>query len=414
MATGVNDSSWDAVEYRITRLDIKYGKSTANINTGQIQNFYIEKDFDNDTFPIFLMNIAMSEDMYRYICRNGNDTVFTIVIQTEVNDGTSNKTKRSMFITDKFVPLGLDDTGYTGENMDKKAKSTKVSDLNEQTVDMFNQNFTFILVRDKDIRCSKKIINKVLTETALTDAIGYLLTKGDAKRVLMSALDNTRTYNELVLLPLSLIEQLHYLNSFYGFYKEGAQIFFDFDRLYILENTAKCTAYESNEIQTVTFKVYGKDNGSNFSSGSYQDNVNKKAYIKASSMEIIDATKVVDSTVGTNSIILDSSGNTINTSSTDDGNSNIVSTISHNPYLKSEAQLRSKELKNVVTISCSDINMNLLKPNRQYKIISTESKISAQTNGYYRLKSMVSFFSKNGDGFRINTQVTLVNTGSSK
>lgn len=406
--TNEKNDYWDIVEYTVTKLDIRHGDITTHIQTGQIQNFYIEKDFDNDTFPVFLVNIAMNQSTYYHICQNSDDTVFTIVIQSHVNDGTSNKTKRAIFLADKFIPLGLDNIGYTGESLDNKMKRKKVSDTKDETMDMFNQNYTFVLVREDDISCSKKIINKVLTRTNLTDALGYLLTKAGVKRVLMSAMDNNRQYNELVLLPITLIEQLQYISSFYGLYKEGSQIFFDFDRLYILRNSGKCTAFENGEICTVIFKVYGTDNSLNFNSGSYRDNTHETAYIKASSVEIVDGTKTANATVGTNSIIIDSSGGTINATTNNEGSFNVLNTISHNPYIKTETEVRLTELKNMVTVFCDNIDVRLLKPNRQFRIISSESKISTQTNGIYRLKSSVSFFMKKGDSFKSRTNAVLV------
>ena len=403
----LNELSWSTYEYKMTKFEIDIKGKKTTLTPGQVRNIYIEKDYDELSLPIFMVKLLISSKLYHSINQYHDDTKFTIIIhsQKRAKDGGT-ATGKSVYLSDIFIPLGIDST----PNTDPKEKSTKsVAQGNTLEIEDFANEYTFILGKKDNIKTIRKIVNDVLSSSNMLNAVSYLLSSCGVKKVLMSKFDNNTSYNELILLPIPMIEQLAYLNSMYGFYKEGAQIFFDFDKLYILRNCSKCTAYEPNEIKDVSLVIYQESSGKTGDVGSTVKD--KKGYIHAgtgSQFHIEDQSKSSDVYMGNNSLILnDDASSSSAISNSKDGSYNIITTTTHNKFYKNEIQTRLKELSGVVTVMVSNIDLKLLAPNKCYHIISDDSTISKQVKSKFRLSKTITIFAFEGDAMSPVTTMVL-------
>ena len=402
----LNELSWSVYEYKLTKFEINIKGKKTTLQPAQIRNIYIEKDYDDLMLPIFMVNILIPDELYYSINKYHDETTFTIIIhsQKRAKDGGT-PTGKSVYMSDIFIPLGIDGTPST--TGDKTTQS--VSQGNSLELEDFSDEHTFILGKKEIVKTVRKVINDVLSSTNMLNAVSYLLTKCGVKKVLMSNFDNNTNYNELILLPIPLIEQLAYLNNMFGFYKEGSQIFFDFDKLYILRNCAKCTAYVDNEIKDVNLVVYQEHSGKTGDIGSTVKD--KKGYIHVGTgdqFHIEDQSKSSDVYVGNNSIILNDDGSMSSAvSNSKDGSYNVITTTTHNKYYSNEVSLRLKELKSVVTVMASNIDLKLLAPNKSYRILSDDSTISKQVNALFRLSKVISIFAVEGDVLSPVTTIVL-------
>ena len=86
---------------------------------------------------------------------------------------------------------------------------------------------TYTLVKKSMLVLTKKVNNGVLQNVTMLGAVSWLLSKsGCSRNVLMSNFTNNESHKELLILPKTLLSQLLFLESEYGWYKEGTCIFF--------------------------------------------------------------------------------------------------------------------------------------------------------------------------------------------
>ena len=125
---------------------------------------------------------------------------------------------------------------------------------------------------------------------------------------------------------------------------------------------------------------------------------------------------ITDQTEGTNVLVFnenDKSSNTVTTSNTQaiGGNSTSVKiTTGHNKFLESQIECRKFENQYVFTIGCSNADISIFTPNKQFSIISNSAEIAIDVTGKYRLSRHVTTFVKEGHYFIPITNMTLKKT----
>ena len=398
-------------EYDIAKFDIIInGKKETSLHTAQIRQIYIEKDFDNDILPVMLVQLSINIELYYKICQNANKTKFLISIYSqkrhEENDPPTN---RSLFMSGSFDPIIPDGTPFTDEEMYKDYKESTTTGEGELTRDDFLNEFTFILSKRSNIIASKKIINKVLTSSNMTDAVTYLLSSCGLNNVLMSTMDNHSSYSEVILLPIGLADQIRYLDNTFGFYKHGMLLFFDFDTIYLLRKCPKCTAYRKNELVDVIFHVYKMTDGKDMDKGSYITKDGKKAHIAldSESYYIDDGSETSDSFSGANTLILNDDSSVSSATTENSHSFNILTTTSHNKYAAYETKLRLKENKLTVNLGVKNFDLKLLAPNKHYKILCDDSSIAKKLQHNYRLSGYTLQFISTGDTYSVDASIQL-------
>lgn len=404
---------WKIYKYRIDACTLCINDVKSKIDVGTIQSFYIEKDYDNDFLPVFMIDIAMGAMNYQTILDAQDSAYFIFDIKILVDMGDNNFTEISDFLSGRYTILPINSTPFIEkESYENMIKSSSYGEGEMNTTD-FKNNYTFILERTVETLTTKQVVNKILTQTTMLDAVSYLLTKSGCSNVLMTIPDNTTVYNELPLLPIALINQLRYLNNYYGLYKEGAQIFFDMDRIYILRNNASCSAYNDTEPRNVSIYTYSSSLGNDYGKGSYTSVKTKFGYISVGMDQL--TTKDLSSTgtqyYGNNTLLINNNGSASTTqveNTVGDLNSfNIITTSTHNQFATSERELRLKELKNVVTINTTNCDLRLLTPNKCFRVITSDTGASEKLKNRYRLVSVKSIFNREGIVFTNETQIVL-------
>lgn len=405
------DIKYSSYEYDIAKFDIVINsKTVTSLHTGQIKQIYIEKDFDNDVMPVFLVQMSISPELYYQICGNAKKTKFVISIYSQKQHGENTpSTNRSLFLSGAFEPIIPDGTPFTDEELYRKYKESSTSGEGKMTREDLLNDITFILVKKNNIVASKKIVNKVLCSTNMTDAVSYLLTEAKATNVLMSPFDNVSKYKEVILLPIPLTDQINYLSNTFGFYKHGVLTFFDFDTTYIIRKCAKCTAYRQNELKDVIFHLYKTSDGKDMDKGSFIDTKTKRAHISldANSYKINDDSDTSDSLGGANSLILNDDS-TVDTVNTEDAQSfNVITTTSHNKYSSYETKMRLNENKLTVLLNVKNFDLKLLAPNKHYKILCDDSTVAKQLQHNYRLSGYTLSLISTGETYALNASVKL-------
>ena len=384
-------------------------KDPIHLENNNILGFAIEKDFDNDFFPIFDLQLSLPYTVYYSIVENKTTVRFKVKLEKYAyNDENKIKYKEVVFDT-IFSTFIDDDISF----MDK--------DLYEQTLKRLGtaENrgaYDFYLFKDADIKSSKKIINRVVTSSNMTNCIVYLLSKSGSTNVLMTPLDNSKVYNEILLPPTTVIQSISYLEKQFGFYNHGTILFYDFDTVYFINKRAECTAYRTGEFKDVIVYVFKSLSENAKTPGTFKDNETKTytLHIAKDNTEMLTSSVVNDQITGTNVTVINPLHDSQSSVNPDVQSRNSTTTMLidnfNNKYLNKMIDNAKYENDHIVEMTVTDVDLNCFAPNKKY-IMSFEDKATHKAHsGNYRLSHMLFTFVKNGDFFITNGEVQFKKT----
>lgn len=412
----IKQNEWDEYEYDI-QVTIAEGGHMLKLKPAQIQSLTIEKDFDNPSqvLPVIILTISKQESS-RVSINNSTDFIISIdrfIASKDKKGKVIRKKKKKNILRDTFCTIHRDVTPDSDSLKKIHIKDKKIKKDEVSTTDLASSD-TYNLFRKKDLVASKHILNQPIANVTMTQAITTLLSQAGVSKVLMSSLDHVTPIKELLLLPLGLIGQLQYLKNYYGWHKEDTLIFMDFDQMYLIRMNGKCTAWTSGETKEITFYVNSVTQGDNICAGMAKKGNGLYINVSADNYLYDDDTGVVEQTTGTNTIMFnedDASVSTIEGTSTNAvssaGTTSIRSTVGHNKYLSGWVKYRSRENSGIVTITCNNVDISQLTPNKVYGMVSGKAKVSKELKGKYRLGKMTAAFSKDGNSFINKVNLTL-------
>lgn len=414
---GVSDKSWYSCKYEINvNLTFSDG-TTRKLKQLQIVGLYIEKDYDNDHLPIMMIDLALSSLDRKKVDK---DTKFHVRINQfylKNNDDTQEKRSKKIYINDTFIRLDSDVIIDTNNKIEKKLRdSDKLSD-DDLSVNDITTKTTYVLVKKSDLKLTKKITNAVLANINQETLIKYVLVKGGcSNKVLISNLVNKTTYNEFILQPKTVLEQLIYLEYEYGWYPEGAYIFIDYDTLYIIRKSGKPSAWRKNEVTSVCYCISDVTSKDTIASGIIMQDKTMYVNIGTDQYSKVDTVDIDDQINGSNVVLFNTSTGKTETITSGAGGLDGTGSYStkmyhgHNSYLKKQFTLRKKENKHVWDITCTNGDISYFVPNKQFTFISDVSKINNKLKGTYRISSLKVNFAKNGNYFDTTSTIRVKRT----
>lgn len=397
--------------YQVTSFDVLMGGETITIEPAQINSIIIEKDFDNDSFPVLRVSTSLDVTLYQRIVANKLDVRFRMRMQKfTYNAEEEVKTKTDVFNASFCIFLD-ENTPFMDESTMKRTQEITGDETTPQS--MATEEQTFFLFKEKDVIGSNRITNVVLANANMTDTSVYLLSTAGFNQVLMTPLENTQNYPEVLVPPVPLLGALDHLEAHHGFYSTGAIIFFDTDRTYFIKRSAKCTAWSSQEYKKTVFHVKKTTNPDSLSPGCYDDTENKNFYINIIPTDIAMRSPSVinDVTEANNLIVITPSSNkssriTSKSIQMGSGNFKVLVDAFDNPYSISSESYKKGESANIIDVIVGDYDIASLSPNKEFSFIFEDTAINSIHGGSYRISSSISTFTKQGDMFSISGQHT--------
>lgn len=414
MGTPTIRDNWDSCYYDIQATITSKG-NTVTLRPSQIISLLIERDYDNDHLPVIIISLSLHNDAPSI----NSETTINLRIDKmigEVDGGVIRVASKSQYINEIFNFIPLENTPSSS-----KLEQILYSKLEKNEGDYLYQDGassqTYILARREDYIASKKIMNCVITKTNLTSAIMLLLTNAGCKNVLMSNLDNVEEYEELLILPLPLLECLDFLRNQYGFHKEDTLVFMDFGIFYIIRKDGICSTFTGREGTNVDICLNGYESAYDQCRGVIY--AGDTTYINVASDHFkrnVGGT-LNDQTEGTNVLLYNENEVTSDIVETKNDaplggvrSTSIKSVKGHNRFSGTILTCRKAENQSIFTIGCSHADISVFTPNKQFSIISNCTEIAMDTMGTYRLSRNVTTFAKEGNYFIPITELTLKKT----
>lgn len=406
-------SKLSVYRYLLTLEVLFPGENPVKINNANINSILIDKDFDNNFFPIFCINLFFETDIYYKIMKNRNSVRFKVKLEKYVHPRDESTTSvfkyRKVIFNDIFVSFIKDNEPNIHKDIiDKAEKST------DGNVPYTGTEFDLFLFKESDMISSKKMINTVIQKGSMTDTLTYLLSKSGVKKVLMAPLDNINSYEEILLMPMPVIQNIIYLEKQYGFYKNGTVLFYDLDNIYLVPKSSTATAYKTGEFKTTILTYYKSDSALSSTSGSYEDKINKTNIIHINKDNIsFNSTGLIDEQLtGSNISFVDTTNNEMTTVHPNVQNRNTKNTKVYvnnfsNEYLPTIIENHKSEEDNIISALIYDFDMDALSPNKKFVLSFQDTEIQKKYGGNYRITNTKLVMLKQGDAFDISGEIIL-------
>lgn len=366
----LDDIKLSYVKYQMKTFTIQAGETEFETPPSQIAMIKMEKNYDMMNYPFIYVGVNVPGWLYVELLKNSKDLHITMDLHSmlyreDFNEKMANPATTSE-IKGKFLALMAVDTPILAEDMQMQIEKDNGSYKKNYS---FNEYYfaEFALYNEAAYKAKSTIVNAVLQSSDMTTTIAYVCSQSGIENILMSPLDNRKTYKEFKVTPINAVDQLKNFAVNYKLHEKGTIVFFDLDRTYIISKKIECTAWRDEEYKTV--HVMSLDQYSNtLASGSgYYKNSEEKYHLIEIPPNSYQSTKVTD-----------------------------LPAIVYNGKTNQS-----------VTFYTNDITMEALTPNKLYIVDFQSPSASTDINGKYRLSRYSVEMENSGDFFTAKFNVTL-------
>lgn len=408
-------------KYSVVTINIILENETIKLPKERVANFEIIHNYTTNLYPIFQLNITLEPSVYYKILKHKDTVKFQLRIQKYYTNIGSETKSLSRDVWNTTFGLILDDDEFNVDEAlrELEAKNDYTNTTKSDVNDLYQTDnlVEFFLYKTDMIKAGKTIINSVLQNATSMDALCYIATVAKFPTMLVGPTDNKKEYSELVLPPLSAVEELKHVDSYYGFYKSGSIIYFDFDRLYVLPYSGKCVAYTKNEIKDTTIIIPSQTSSYSTDTCSLVKSSNTKCnYIIASPRYTKPSNNATTQgvLVGNNLISVDATEGSVNDDSSN-SSSSISKTVvlennTENPYFNEIYKAQSSAEDTVLEVYLGDYDIDVLKPNKKINIVFEDTKYTQKYKGTYLISMVEHSFVRDGADFKVVTHLIVKKT----
>ena len=385
-----------------------------------IQHIFLTQLYDEAIHPILEIKTLLPPRLHEAIVNNKNEVNIRFrMVAVDIN-GEQGTQPYHDIINDTFIVLIDDEAPFQESKLyDQTNKSAggqqtssaiKAEDKHWYNPSDYTEAYELSLWREKDLIAMRKTVNEIYNDCTLSSALGHILSNAGIDKMLISPLNNQKQYPQVIVPPMNLMNVFEYLQQTYGTYYFGTMSFYDFRCLYILNKSGACDCYEQGEFKKTILTVFDQTNSNLKATGTFEspDEQEYVMYIDPENISVSTPYTTQDLVAGNNVTIVDPRNNeTTEVSGAGQqrgmGSSSIVSDKFGNEFNKSVmlSEINERNLH----LSCLLVDQDLfaMTPNKEFVFYFTD-KEKQKYNGYYRLTSATTAFTKAGDMFNCAAQ----------
>ena len=399
-------------KYTMSEFFMIIDGETHEIPVERIHSFKIENYYLEAIFPIFKVVISLESARYYAMIKNKDKVKFKIRIQTYSHnvDTPSEHSMNRDLINDTFVFF----PEASGDDLERELKKEAGTLDDNDVLDQINDGIELFLFKDGVVNNLRKQVNYVLSDLNLATATLFLLHNAGVKNLIMAPLDNTDSYSEIILPPLSIDNQIRYLDTNYGFYKDGMIFFIGLTNSYLIPYNGKCAGYKKNEWKETVIYVFEKNNVQSAASNSIKKSNEERFYINlpSDSLDINNDTVTENVISGTDAIMVNTQKNsssniTIDAPTIGGKTKKTIYNELSNPF--TETMYRNLEQSNSVTMTFAlqNINIEAFEPNKAVSMIFESPTLNKKYKGEYVVVSAIHAFTGSSEMYECYSVISL-------
>ena len=393
-------------KYKINDIEIIFEDgTTATILAMNIASFFIEKDFINNFFTIFIIKCTVNYELYKKI--NTENCKYKIEFDKFfLNSNINTEYNKDNIFTKSFIHSvfinenkgdNSPDLDYTIDSRDGNDSIEKPTEFTRSQIEL-----DLCLFSERALEYTQ-LNNKVICDANMFEAILALADLTNQRQLMLEMPENKVRYKNIpVPNDLTFLGAIEYLQSVYGLYQKSLIQFNDFDYYYIIDKDVKSKVYKNTDILKVYINysdilnpnsnIYGTYEGDNY----YEINCTGKPVIK-------DIKETSDQILGANI-------NSVNTESGSISNTNMNNVkVLDNKYNNNYA-INSFNYDKVFTkgieVEFKEIDYELFKLNKEYYFkFETENQAYTKYDGLYKLIYFKAMYTKKDEDIFENVVV---------
>lgn len=404
-----------------------------SLDDAHIGNWSIEKDYENYFFPYFEIRCSLPDAIYRKVMDASENVYVDLKIEFGYFEDLYEEEPIEMLRTyttlleDRFYAFIANKSPKLTDSMlgeqDKDAEN-EPNEWNQYSYDNAKPLVMCIYKADH-IFNTNQIINGVLSRCTAADATVWILNKIKANRVVMSPPDDNTMFNQMVIPPLIAPRAIMYAINTYGMYKNGATVFFDYDRIFVIDKKLGCRAWTPGEHKTVYLTSFPTTSDQLVMKSGYYSNSAEKyivVNIVGNSISISNQSLFNDQVEGGNIVSINSNTGEIT-------KINSAVTVSDRSLSKSgtpnrvivqdtgsvntlnSAKTEIEQSQTVLNIVVDGVNIQAFEPNKDF-IFTTDNAKYSKYEGHYRMVNMSAIFTRESKFYSCMCTATF--TGGSK
>ena len=400
--------------YRVSEFIIMVGGENIKLEPMQIVGMTISEDFETDIFPVFKVQITIEPEVYIKMVKNKDKVKFKVRVQKYSTDqSTGKKSLYTDYINDIFTVF-LDDTdsNYDEKLTKQKRKTDGIGDR-DVSMHLLNEKIDLFLFKEEYVVNIKKRINFIPKSINMITTIAYIMTESGISGALVSPLDNRKTYSPLMLPALNTFKLLQYLDYNFGFYKNGALIYFGLDRPYILNYKKGCTAWSGGEWKETVFIILESSNEHNKMASAIIRGGEQKYYINAQRKDVNATNASISNNAigGSDAYVINADQQSVNTvasgAKTRGGAAQTrVINDTQNEFIGQTFAAQQAASSTIITVSVTNVDLSAFTPNKDTSFIFEDSVANSQYKGHYHLANGYYKFIKEGEDFTVEVTNT--------
>lgn len=380
-------------------------KDETEIPKESIKSVIVSYDYERMFCPIIYVACNLDISVYNKMIVNKDIGKIFLDIQVFNNSDTT-KTKKS-YIKGQFnyfFPRYDDDSPEADEDDEKNGVTYKQVYMGLLDIDIINDN-------------NEKVLNNVFLNSNTMSIIYHYINK---QKVIIEPFDYNPEHKLLIVPPITGINNfINYMNQMSAFYKTGYRYFRDFKRTYILSNEGNgIDIAGSKQYKSIHINVEGSKNNDNISILGVVKNKKNKCYEiqVTSSLTNIDIDKTSDHMynmyygVTQNGEVKKKKFN-INQDKKSKSKPKLYRIFNYNKHIIPAVANEDSTIGYIVTLSKSDIDMNLISLHKEYTINFDGDK---EKSGKYLLVGKREVFQQNNEEFAGNIEMTFKKIANKK
>ena len=332
-------------------------------------------------------------------------------------------------IDEYFQTVNLD-MNYYQQYTDEGNPNTRLGNTRhtEATNRVNTEELELYLFSVNGLNSNKKIINAILSNLTIENALVYMFNTTGIKKAIMSKPQNQKFYgtkppegakmseidkSQIILPPMNLKNSIDNLQKMYGIYNIGLISFLDFDRFYLIDKDYRNPLpLGKNEYEDVYVYIRDIDDNVTSKDGSYTDNANRcymvscfdNGYINDDSdmlkegsgnqYQIMTEKTAIDSVsydedLGKFNFVQPYNRYGISDNSNKNANDKTIMLYSNVENDFSEQSMINNRMENTTTITLNfvSVDISIFKINRKYHI-EYENRDKSIYDGSYRLNNL--------------------------
>lgn len=394
-------------KYHLKEFYIIFSDGSYKVDNNRLCDIAEMDSYLDNLYPILKITVAFEPSIYYKLVKEKDTLKIKLNIQKyyRVND-RGEKSAFSKFISDTFQ-LILDDDD---ENLSKDLHDKEFPDGDENELNAITIKKELFLFKKFVIKSNKVMINKIFTNATPAGGLAYLLSTLGVNNVLMDKIDNQTTYPFLYMPPLTINNEIRFIDSYYGFHRTGTVIFFGLSRSYVLRFSTKTNAFQKGEVRDVCFIV--PKEGSSISDSYamlHKKNDKDKRYILIAPNDFQPANPDRSESIISPEVveIVSPTEGALRKTGASKSNKKVIVAKGVNPYYESIYDAMVSTGESEITVFAKDIDTSILEPNKHYSFLFEDTSLAKKYKGKYFLCDKQVVLVKDGEDFTTEVKLTL-------